>query len=1022
MYALPARHEAMTTNTKTQGCNACNKSSLSILLLRPSPVPTDSELTLAGSQHIQDPGALISDITPKLAPSQSKTVLRLLRPGFVHVYVPNPPAGVTWPGPPQDMPILHPEKGETGKWLHFRVSESADLIPQNHPTFAQQPYPPRCATDGHNKMGARLLTIPDAHLFVGASAEIWVAFSPNAWNATLRKQNRANPAAMQKVMLGGALNAHSFVPTAQALKAKVLEFSCAPVKGPKAGYRPPVYPLNAIPDQHEAMAAEMAKACAKRPETAGKAVAVVVSDPVGFATELNEARLQRHDIAVAAFKEKMALPDNAWAVSSYNAYLLLKKLVDDSAYAKALDKHAPVMKQRDFASMRGTAVFSPFRATEGAALSLDGEWIPLDEHLPKVDLTGDVLGRVWHRRSLALAVEEGQSENADMWADLADEFSEERYAKWKGNIDAWYKQHHTDLVAKYELDWWNACTDASFRSVFDLHFDANEPSSVSALDFGGARYAKEASQAMVPEPRTKGRALEGYLAQLMAKPSEPTAILLRSLQANQKHFLDRLSASAIDEVHKNRSDKIFDFGAGMLVDERAGAIAASRFKWFNGVTGNALGGYAFAALAALDAADSLAAAAGVAVATAAQRKIRLSNLHIVQRAKDLALQSIIQSTVLDRPLAITKTYPVREGMSLLTRGGYCSRIQARKSASGATMDITLHSSTRELQRFMGDMDAALYEGAGRVDIKGAAKPAAVLAAPMAAGTIVLDEAKFSRLYGATVSRASQALGLTKQGIEKFSGSTFGGVLKVLEGRLAVGVILLNGKGVVETLAASAEKAKKAGDDLTSLGRYLETDDYLSLVDGTSSIIAATTQMYEIGRKVMLERSLGAPAAENFLKISAAIYGLRFLGSLLGIFAGVAQGVLSYRKSLDAEKQGYKTASDLYLASSAAFMGTAAIALGAGIGTIGEGILAKTIKDGLLRTVGARLAMIGRFTPPMAGLVLLALAVAFEGAAIALTPSRAEDWIAKSKFGKKASFTNWTEESAALQALFEPPQN
>ncbi len=59
---------------------------------------------------------------------------------------------------------------------------------------------------------------------------------------------------------------------------------------------------------------------------------------------------------------------------------------------------------------------------------------------------------------------------------------------------------------------------------------------------------------------------------------------------------------------------------------------------------------------------------------------------------------------------------------------------------------------------------------------------------------------------------------------------------------------------------------------------------------------------------------------------------------------------------------------------------------------------------------------------MAGLALLALAVAFEGAAIALTPSRVEDWIAKSKFGKKAQFANWEEESVALKALFEPPRN
>jgi hypothetical protein len=207
-----------------------------------------------------------------------------------------------------------------------------------------------------------------------------------------------------------------------------------------------------------------------------------------------------------------------------------------------------------------------------------------------------------------------------------------------------------------------------------------------------------------------------------------------------------------------------------------------------------------------------------------------------------------------------------------------------------------------------------------------------------------------------------------------------------------------------------------------LWRYLETDDFLGLVDGTSSIMAATTQMYEIGRKLVLERSLGAQVTETYLKHSTATYGLRFFGSLLGFFAGMAQGVLSTRKSIDSYKQGQTNVAFFYGASAVAFVGTSFIAAGQGATALGEGILAKTIKDGLLRTVGSRLALIGRFTPPMAGLALLALAVAFEGAAIALTPSRAEDWIAKSKFGKKSSFASWDEESAALQALFEPPKN
>lgn len=47
------------------------------------------------------------------------------------------------------------------------------------------------------------------------------------------------------------------------------------------------------------------------------------------------------------------------------------------------------------------------------------------------------------------------------------------------------------------------------------------------------------------------------------------------------------------------------------------------------------------------------------------------------------------------------------------------------------------------------------------------------------------------------------------------------MLGALEGRLAVGVILLVLQAVVDTLTSSAEKAKAAGEDWASLWRYLK---------------------------------------------------------------------------------------------------------------------------------------------------------------------------------------------------------
>ena len=92
----------------------------------------------------------------------------------------------------------------------------------------------------------------------------------------------------------------------------------------------------------------------------------------------------------------------------------------------------------------------------------------------------------------------------------------------------------------------------------------------------------------------------------------------------------------------------------------------------------------------------------------------------------------------------------------------------------------------------------------------------------------------------------------------------------------------------------------------------------------------------------------------------------------------------------------------------------------------ERALAKGISSAILRAVALRVA--ARFGAASAlgltgwGTILLGLAVVIEIGAVALTPSEMEAWVSQTRFGtnKKKKFAIWSEEEAALLALFGMP--
>lgn len=356
-------------STAAQNCTHCQKSSLSLLLLRPSPLAEDPRLRPAGADKVAAGAELVKAFVPA-GLKQSKPVLRLLRAGYVHLYIPS-----------RDQPEKADKKNDKsannktdknkGKaWHTWRVTPEGDLLAQTHPFFANASASAVCTRSGHNTSGFKLIAIPDAHELMGQS--IWLAFSANLWSAKLQKQNKANRQLMVEIKLG-EVKAPAFKPTVEALRAQVLECNVSHYQEPMSADRKsecsaqsnllPTFPFSSLVwdngTQH--MADTLQKAAAKNKLTQGHELAVVLPDPVGYAAELNALRLMA---------DQRGLQLSTTDQHKLQSHFTLAGLSNNVADLRAVNNVAPVLSKASFESLQKS---SPMRM-QGAA------WVPLNDN------------------------------------------------------------------------------------------------------------------------------------------------------------------------------------------------------------------------------------------------------------------------------------------------------------------------------------------------------------------------------------------------------------------------------------------------------------------------------------------------------------------------------------------------------------------------------------------------------------------------------------------------------------------
>ena len=976
----------MSNNPK---CEVCAKSGLSIALFRPSPVAKETALAPVVADRLRDASSLVAGLHPGISPTTARPVLRLLRKGYLHVYFEKPPSA--------------------GKhWLIYHVTDQAELIPLEMADMINTAGEVVCRREGHNQATLRSLHIPQAH----KAGKVWVAFSANLWSDAIKQKNKADPAVMQCIdvpaILGGARPANSFEADAQSLNAYVAECAMPKFKTARGGALSR-FPFVALSDvagngpsaQVFDWASALNNIAAAHPKTADKQFGLVLSDPVGFAIELNDLRLRRYSLALTELEK----PDNVHALNSSNALMGLKSVMLDGNLARGWDTVAQVMSGGQFKDIVRP---NPHGWPEGT------RWEPLPDTRENRLKYGHGQGRVVFPDHEERAEAWARRQTEATWSRMTKYYDEEKRAAWIDTFDKRLERAHFKPLEAFELDWLGARQSPAFKRVFERHYDPSDPNNPSMAHRPGLIYAAEVEAALTPQPYTRGKALTQWVAELEKDAGNPDAILLRALVGNQDEIIaasDRVyglkDASAVGEhLHDNRNDKLLDLGKGVVqqaTEGKMGATAAAltkRFGWLS----DALGGYAtsiamsvtgaVAALTDPKTASAIAAgASGLAhlpMDSAAGRTLlrKVQSIHLVRQTLDMALQGVVQGGGLRTPVLIHRSMPIDEAMDLLRgradqdMGVSRNQLKRLKRGGQGTITMSVLTDNKTLAELGGDTKALIEHGEAEIKLGGASR---AQQASAAAATVVLSEEKFIELYQAqsrAVARASAGIG------EAFSGAK--AAMRSLDGRLALGVIIINGAGVLNNLN-NLEKAEDA---------IAVRNAWYGMADASVGVTGGLLELSGVVTKATMQARSRAPVV---VAESAALSYLAASAYFMGAIAGVVNGVSALAKREDAKRRGDEVIAKLYFASSMAFFGMSSAYLMLTAGAIADRMVAKGVGGAVARGVAIRFGAEGTaalFGVSVSGwgLILLGAGLIFEVGAILMTPTPLQNWIRRTYFG------------------------
>lgn len=953
----------MSTDT-SENCTDCNKSSFSLLLLRPSPIANAQNfdlIPLGAGSVVSDP-TLVAGLVPGRSPTESRYVLRLLREGYVYVYIPKPP------------------KGFKSSWLIWRVMENGDIIPESNSLFDTTSYKV-CSLKGHNTAGMKLVEIPRASQLVGQT--LWIAYSANLWNDALKAQNGGNAKAMRSFVIGGN-NANALQPTADNLARHVLECRLRLLN--INGTIQHDYPLCNLVGQSEALAKNLSKAAATNALTKGKETALVLADPVGLATELNALRMHRYRLA----EREVAKPENAHPITSLQILDGLRQSIIDSNAMRSFETVSPVMHRGSYEDIMRTR-------PNARGWPPGTRWVGLTSR-EDLQRYGRGMGRVIFPDHAARQAEWVRRQSAATWSRYEKYLDTAAIENWRSTFEKEMKEKHGIPQAKFEADWWAARKDKLYRQYFALHYDHAEPNAPLARHSAGTEYAVEVRRSLTPQPLASGPIQKDYVAELMQPVSSPDAVMLRALVANQKDMFaqlqDYLDSNNTDGLVQSRNDKLYDLGTGVFkaVGEALGPTDV-KYGW---LLREAFGLATMSIAQSLSAAVAATSLAGVGAAgriSIVQDQVkRLFGVLMANQALNMASESVSAGSHLKAPLIVAVQLPAADMGRLLTK---------RNTVPGAGASPTTEAIEQHAKSNRGMVSATLVSDNLTLARFGY-DPKAIIAA--GAGTIMLNEAQFAHLLHEQHHRMNRAALALQEALRGGRG------LLSIDGRIGIIAGLINGVMMVSNF----NKAWASGD-LLDIANTL--DSFFGTAAGSAQVTEAVLSASVAGR-------LGQEAVQGAVSVLAA----RMVAAGAGAASGWAMLAGQMIKFQEAKKAGDSSVAKSYFASSTFAFGFASTSSLIFVGAFADFMVARGSTAAIWRAISMRLGAQALRSGSMAvlgvslsgwGLIFLGGTLFFEAVAFVLTPNALQIHIRRTRFGKGPdNFSSLALEYDALERLMQ----
>ncbi|WP_090137949.1 T6SS effector BTH_I2691 family protein [Limnohabitans sp. DM1] len=949
-------------------CTHCEKSCLSFLPLRPSPVAKEDALAWRGSDNMTA-SAAAKAVCQGLELKHHHLALRLLRRGYLHIYMPQAAVG-------------------EAQWRVYHVDDEANLRlvgPAFKAPANDQKIPP-CQTAGHDPYGQKLFTIPNA----SRMSTVWLAFSANLWSDKLKQQNAANPKAM--VMFKPMAAGHnSFKPTHQALKSQVLECAMDALRlnGPQGQTLmavEPSYPfatlLGAAKGQHhnpnddsrvQRLAAALQKAAAASPKTAGKELAVVLPDPIALKRELSDLRLLK--------QRALQVLSPADALKLHSHYTL-QGLADNIADARALANVVPLLSKAGFDAWQ----------KHSPAAAKDAFWVPLD---PQKFGAADP-GRVWTPERTRLVEAQAPRFEGIARDQLHKGYDTQASAAW---IDA-HLQKVAAALKPYEQDWLQARQHASVGQYFALHFDeteANKPTPLPTHSAGEA-YCSEAHDE--PPPTSAADLNEQYLKEYQKDLSDPTAYVWRMYVGNQKELITvfkNLTGDPNSEV--GMRDKTVDLLKGLVdkdvLGDKLATVLKGKFNhnWLSGKVLNFAHGQSLVLAQAL-------AQVMTQAGPGATQAVGTALLHTAQYAKawlavlEQALNARLGLAV-KRPMLVTG-FVRADRVQRLAYGP--QRRGSKPWSSKRQVQVTVLTDTDAVIAAKGRLQQLMAQAQpGQTLVAGAVATAALHKQHAGTPTALVGTPQTST----EILFADMAEKSKKLGTHHLAAGAGRELLRSTDGRLALAGVLVNAIGLMRGLAAEKAAAEQLRTTTDAEAREeLEQkirDAQLGWYDSLGGLTGASLDSVRIGAQFMQLRTLGSTA-------TLSVTALQFGAALAGTFGGVLNAYVSFKKFTGAQQHRHTLAANLHLTATLAYVGMSAIgavstvAYGSNL-LVMRGIGGQAVRTVATRTGAVAAAQVLGLSVPVIGWGLLGIGVGATVWAAVVDPSELEAWARQTPFGE-----------------------